>query len=346
MASQAKGKVVVVVNPVSGEKKGRKAAVEVVVPRLEAEGYSVETLVTERAGHLQTNLRERTDLGGVGAVMVVGGDGTMHEALNGLLDNAAVKENASVPVLCVVPCGSGNALAESVGVRSVEDAVDRFIKGRRRPMDVGLVSGLPNQQPLYAFCVLSTALHADIVGTANSYLGWLSAVRFKLAFQALLVARRTVPLRLKMIGCTQITDKRELALYEDEPSQKSENNPADQHDVTYDVTVTYFLASKMRYLQAGYGVTHHTSLADGHVDVFLLEDVSRGEMIGALAAPQDGRHIALPHTRYYKARVIELQSTGAGGDRVCVDGEMYMLPGASEQPIRWEMGMKSITLAA
>ena len=50
------------------------------------------------------------------ALIAVGGDGTLHEVINGMLMR---KDKLSLPI-SFVPNGSGNDLVGSIGVRDVE----------------------------------------------------------------------------------------------------------------------------------------------------------------------------------------------------------------------------------
>ena len=62
-------------------------------------------------------------------LVAIGGDGTIATVLNALLPGQAV--------LGIIPMGTANVLAREIGVRSVSDAVNRIIDGRRRLIQVG-----------------------------------------------------------------------------------------------------------------------------------------------------------------------------------------------------------------
>jgi diacylglycerol kinase (ATP) len=70
--------------------------------------------------------REGADL-----VVAAGGDGTVHEVVAGLL------ESSPPPALGLIPLGTGNDLARSLGIPAdVEDAVEILRGGRRRKLDL------------------------------------------------------------------------------------------------------------------------------------------------------------------------------------------------------------------
>jgi diacylglycerol kinase (ATP) len=73
---------------------------------------------------------------GYQTVVALGGDGTVHEVINGLMRCPP----ALRPRLGIVPLGSGNDFAHAVGVPSnPQDAIERVFAGRPRRVDVALI---------------------------------------------------------------------------------------------------------------------------------------------------------------------------------------------------------------
>ncbi len=72
-------------------------------------------------------------------VVAIGGDGTVHEVLNGLM----TVERARRPPLGVVPAGTGNDYAQELGMplRDSEAAARVLLDGSRRRVDVGRLEG-------------------------------------------------------------------------------------------------------------------------------------------------------------------------------------------------------------
>jgi diacylglycerol kinase (ATP) len=81
-----------------------------------------------------TELAEQAAHEGYDVICAVGGDGTVHEVVNGLM--SLPKENR--PMLGVVPIGSGNDFGSSVGIlEDTETAMERVFTGQPRTIDVG-----------------------------------------------------------------------------------------------------------------------------------------------------------------------------------------------------------------
>jgi YegS/Rv2252/BmrU family lipid kinase len=74
---------------------------------------------------------------GYDMVIAMGGDGTVHEVINGLMQVPAEKR----PVLGIVPIGSGNDFAHTIGIPLEADrALLHALKGLASPVDVVLMT--------------------------------------------------------------------------------------------------------------------------------------------------------------------------------------------------------------
>ncbi len=74
---------------------------------------------------------------GYDKVIAVGGDGTVHEVINGLMQVPEKKR----PMLGIVPVGSGNDFAHIIGIPpQPEQALSFALEGKAIPIDLGLLS--------------------------------------------------------------------------------------------------------------------------------------------------------------------------------------------------------------
>jgi YegS/Rv2252/BmrU family lipid kinase len=74
---------------------------------------------------------------GYEVVIAVGGDGTVHEVINGLMQVPA----GNRPMLGIVPTGSGNDFAHAVGAfAEPEAALNHVLTGEATPVDLGLLT--------------------------------------------------------------------------------------------------------------------------------------------------------------------------------------------------------------
>jgi YegS/Rv2252/BmrU family lipid kinase len=84
-----------------------------------------------------TKLARQAGEQGYDLVIAMGGDGTVHEVINGLMHTP----QAQRPALGVVPLGSGNDFAHAIGVPDDPPAALRHaLEGQARPIDLGRFS--------------------------------------------------------------------------------------------------------------------------------------------------------------------------------------------------------------
>lgn len=121
-----------IVNPAA--RHGETGALVPVLRKLLA-SIDHELVLTERMGHA-TELAAAA--AGRSAVVAVGGDGTVHEVLNGLMRIPAAER----PPLGLVPTGSGNDTRRTLGIpEDLTDAMLALGTGVRKRFDVGLCNG-------------------------------------------------------------------------------------------------------------------------------------------------------------------------------------------------------------
>jgi diacylglycerol kinase (ATP) len=97
-----------------------------------------------------TELARQAAEEGYELVVAMGGDGTVHEVANGLMQVPAEQR----PRLGIVPVGSGNDFASSLGISAKpEEALRQVMTGTPHPMDVGLISDGSGRQEYWTNAV-------------------------------------------------------------------------------------------------------------------------------------------------------------------------------------------------
>ena len=121
---------VFVVNPASANGSTGKRWPELARRAAQA-GLNAPTLMSERPGGV-TELARQAAAEGVSLVVAVGGDGTVHEAANGLL--------GSQTELGIIPRGTGTDFVRTFGIPTrLDKAVEVITSGGIRSIDVGKV---------------------------------------------------------------------------------------------------------------------------------------------------------------------------------------------------------------
>ena len=167
------GRVAVVLNPSSGTRKGLRVWNKLARPFFEAAGTEVEFHATTEAGHA-TRIAADLDPRGLRCVAVFGGDGTVHEVLQGILGRSDWAQTSKIP-LAQVPVGSGNALAASCGFFNPVTALWGVLEGAPRPIDVASIIQPPHRRFSFLSTYIGLLSNLD-VGTDD--LRWMGDIRF------------------------------------------------------------------------------------------------------------------------------------------------------------------------
>lgn len=125
------------INPASRSGRGLKIWKEQVEPRLIAEHVEYRPHFSEKAGDVTRLAKDilASDRTLPVTIVILGGDGTVNEALQGLSDTSEV-------ILGYIPTGSSNDLARDLRIpRDPLKALDLVLReGSARPMDLGTVT--------------------------------------------------------------------------------------------------------------------------------------------------------------------------------------------------------------
>ena len=131
------GPLTLIANPRAG-----KGAVERSLPavRRVIEGFELDydLVKTEAPGHA-TELARRAILEGCRFIVAMGGDGTVHEVVNGMMGEQGPLDDTSV--LGVIPSGTGCDFVKTFGMSAVPEEAAKHLEGKNTwgSLDIGRV---------------------------------------------------------------------------------------------------------------------------------------------------------------------------------------------------------------
>ena len=130
---EGKKLIVFIVNPKAGITPKSKAVIELLAGNvIPSSRFIPEVVFTQRAGHA-TELAKEALGRGADIVVASGGDGTINEV-------ACAMVNTGIP-MGILPAGSGNGLARSLGISlSYALALRTIIRGNTKLMDVAIAN--------------------------------------------------------------------------------------------------------------------------------------------------------------------------------------------------------------
>lgn len=153
-----------IVNPRSGGARGRSAwsSIEAALQRA-----SLQLTVAWTAGPGEGEAQARQAVqSGHRRILVAGGDGSVHDAVNGIM-SAGLADTSEV-TLAVAPLGTGNDWARSLGVRRDPQAIAACLSAGRTVLhDVGLIEfpTSPRTDGRWFINVAGSGLDAQMVAT-------------------------------------------------------------------------------------------------------------------------------------------------------------------------------------
>ncbi len=166
----------IIVNPNAAGGRGREVVSDL-RRLLDERGLDYRLQLTERPGHAG-ELAEKAEGDGSRKLLVVGGDGTLHEVANGLL-----KGDGAIPAVAVLPVGTGNDFHRMVhGSGELPAVLTTLTDGLVRPFDVGLVRWVGGEEYFVNLlgmgidvAVLQRRSHFHLLPGLMQYLGALGA---------------------------------------------------------------------------------------------------------------------------------------------------------------------------
>ncbi len=269
-------KTMVILNPKSraGSDPGMETVLRAKFPA--PDGQMAKTC---HPGHA-TEIARRAVREGVDRIVIAGGDGTIHEVINGMIGSAVR--------LAVIPAGTANDLASYFSsLTDVGSACDAIQNGTVRPTDVIQVNdryyitaggvGFPSEVASLANAIKTKTRTGRLLARLFSSLFYCAA-----ALLAILVRARHNIVRINSNGSDITSDIFSLTI---------SNQP--------------FLGKKFR-------VSPGAANDDGRMDVCLIPNSKTG--LGALAVVLKviaGRHVLSPKVKTWRADRLELQSRQA-----------------------------------
>lgn len=128
-----KPSLLAIINPVSNHGRGKKNSLSV-IPALK-ENFIVDVVESEDKGHIEKISFESR---GYDVLLICGGDGSVHEAVNGVM-----KRQEEKPILGYLPVGSGNDSARSCGIPfNLKKAVKVINNFKTAKVDVGRMNNI------------------------------------------------------------------------------------------------------------------------------------------------------------------------------------------------------------
>ncbi|KNA19822.1 hypothetical protein SOVF_057740 [Spinacia oleracea] len=252
---------------------------------------------------------------GANAVIAVGGDGTLHEVVNGFFwqgepVSSQSEKSAHTTALGLIPLGTGSDFSRTFGWKNDPyEAVERIVKGLRSRVDVGLITA-EDKEPHYFINVADIHLSAKAGYYAARYKKFGKLCYVIGALQAFM-GHKNVDLRVKI----------------------------DDSDWMNYSQVTALCIGNAKYFGGGMKITPNAYPSNGNLEVVVLQDFKWYDFILKLHKLYNGTHLSVRNVSSKSVRSIEVEQIDEG-DAIYIqsDGEhlgflprkLRIIPGAIE----------------
>ena len=287
------GRIVVVANPTAG--RGKSGRLIGKVDRILTEiGVEHEVRVSNSAEDLGRLAHEAGEQG-ANVVAVLGGDGSVGLAANGLLGTNAA--------LAVLPAGTGDDFATAIGAKRLEAATRLLADPTIRPIDVVRVT--TGAESRYFVNVAGAGFDSEVNETANGMNTTLGATGTYVA--AIL---RTLPRFVPAAFHLQLDDR------------------------ALEVHAMLVVVGNSTTYGGGMKVTPTALLNDGQLDICIVGAMRTGAFLRAFPRVFRGTHVSHPKVTMLRSTTIKLEADRrvnvyADGERVGpLPAVFEVLPGA------------------
>jgi diacylglycerol kinase (ATP) len=299
----SQGTTVFLVNPASAGGSTRKRWPEI-AHRSAALGLSGDALISEGPGHLGERARHAVQ-GGATLLVVVGGDGSVNEVVNGVADLEGFE-------LAVLPQGTGWDFVRTYGISTrLEDAVATALSGESRDIDLGLVeyrTWAGGEGRSYFANVGSAGISGAIAQRANDTSKALGGkISYYWATLAVFIGWQIGEMRVSVDD--EIRGGRMI-----------------------DAVV-----ANGRFLGGGMMMLPEAEPDDGQFDVLLIGDVTKRDLLFVLPKTYRGKHLPHPRLEVLRGKVVTVDADEPLP--IELDGEQ---PGTT--PARFQVVPKALRL--
>eukprot|EP00667_Euglena_gracilis_P011206 EG_transcript_11441 len=277
-------RVLLLVNPFAGKGKGTQAAHEVDAALTQA-GLIVDVFQSTRPGDLHRQARH-FDLTHYSIIAIVGGDGSIHEVLNGMLS----RPDGLRRPLALVPCGTGNALAASFAStqRTPRQCAESILQGHIHMVDFIVVRA--GAEEVKSFNVINWP--ADYAPRAEA-MRWLGPRRYSAAVALdILGGRRARRVRLRV----------------------------DDEELVDEVMLVHIQNTKTCGNQLL--AAPEARVDDGLLDMFYVRDCGKPALLRLLTQVRTGGHVNNPNAVFRRCKRLSVEPLEGPPSLVMVDGEI------------------------
>ena len=270
----------VLVNPNAGTGKGKKDW-EHISQLLVRNGFSFTHQFTARKNHAIDLVAEMIDKG-ANRIIVVGGDGTLNETVNGIFSQKRIPPEKII--LGMIPVGTGNDWGRMFHIpRDYGKTISLLKEGKTIRQDAGIVRYLESgaQKSRYFINIAGLGFDAKVVQKANLQKdqGRRGALLYFLNIFNILMSYKSTRVSIQVDGNTVLED----------------------HVLSISLGIG-------RYAGGGMLLTPNAKPDDGLMDLTVIKEMGKLRVIASLKKLNDGTILKHPRIEGFSGKMIRVDS--------------------------------------
>jgi len=290
-------------NPASGTHRGTKMAMEA-QDILHEHGVSVEAVSLQKRGHAEEICRN-SDFSDIDILIALGGDGTFHECVNGLMKRRDRETLLPRLPIALIAGGTGNSFAlELHGETDLLNSLQHIVRGISAPIDLASVTfhTAESSGPQQVFCFNSIhwGLGSKVNVTAEK-LRWMGSA-----------ARYTTAALLEIVSGAK--ERAVITLVDAEGKM-----------IEYTDDFCLVIANNIVSAAKGMKMAPNAKLNDGLMDILIVRSNKAVDLMTIFRKVYDGTHVELGCVEYRQVRKFSIKpiefSIDANGESVCTTAE-------------------------
>lgn len=329
--------IIVLVNPHSG--RGRSISIyrKIIVPLFNSLNIEHENFITQSDSRAYDYLfkKDIKELSNIRSLVVVSGDGLIHETINALMARDDWKQAIRVP-LGIIPTGSGNGLAYTLvrqtfqDVRSEDEAIricsEQVVKDETCSADLVKIT-FQRKSPIWSFLSIGWGLLADIDVDSE----WLRCLgEFRFTIYGLLRCLTSVSYlgRLSFkISSKSLTDDELKSVFKSNATSDMYNNEIEENIFKDEAWVhiedkfACIYAVHQSYVSSVTNFAPKSTLTDQLIYLtYIRGKLNPCRVVEFLLAIKDGSHDRLPYVAVVPTTNLVFQPLEAS--KIVIDGEV------------------------
>ena len=278
----------VIINPISGNGKSKKY-ISKIINTLNKEKLNFEYAITEYANH-EIEITQKQIKKGFKKFISVGGDGTLHNIINGIFNQSIIA--TSKIKIAVIPVGTGNDWVKNYGIsKNISKNIATIKQENTTTQDIGKITFTKDNTVVYFNNLAGIGFDGHVVNSINKY---------------------------KKLGSLSYL----IGVLTGFSTYKSKQLKIEFNDLEIKVKSLMTLIGLCKYSGGGMRLTHNSNPNDGFFDISIIKHLSLGVVLLNILKLFNGKIINHSKVKTYKTKEISVSIEGTSLPFIQADGEL------------------------